>query len=266
MNSALKDLSYRVLTALALLVVVVPIVFYGGILRTILLFLVFGAAIFEYVSQSISLPKIYVFGLTSLYFLLPLSILFFGVEPFFAVYLCCFILIASVLVYAVEQLPHQPDLNKIYFTVMASFFYPVLPLVSLFVIDKGHSGEYILWVMASVIAADTTAYFVGKLAGGKALSPRISPNKSLSGSLAGIIAASLISLAWGIHFEFQEPILRLVALGLLIGLLAVLGDLFESLMKRSFGLKDMGNILPGHGGILDRIDALIFALPVLYLI
>jgi phosphatidate cytidylyltransferase len=266
MQAALKDLGYRLITAFVLLIVVVPVVFYGGKLRTILFLIAYSYAVFEYLSRSVLLPKYYLFVVTAFYLILPFSVINLGIESFFGVYLSILLLVAAFLVYTIEQLPHQPDLGKLYFSVMSSFFYPVLPLLSLFVINDRYSGEHILWVVAAVIAADTTAYFVGKLAGGKALSPRISPNKSLSGSLAGIIAASLASLAWGISFEFNEPVLRLIALGLLIGLLAVLGDLFESLMKRSLGLKDMGTLLPGHGGLLDRMDALIFALPVLFLI
>jgi len=190
---------------------------------------------------------------------------FIGVESFFGTLICILIGFAAILICSIEQFSNHPDIKRMYFGVVSSILYPVLPLLSLFVICEHYSGEYLLWVMVCVVTADTLAYFVGKAAGGKALSPRISPNKSWSGSIAGIIGASLASLAWGISFDFGEPVLRLIALGLLIGILAVIGDLFESLMKRSLGTKDMGNLLPGHGGVLDRIDALLFAAPVIFL-
>jgi phosphatidate cytidylyltransferase len=98
------------------------------------------------------------------------------------------------------------------------------------------------------------------------MSPRISPNKTVSGAVSGILASALVSISWGVGFEFEQPIIRLVALGLLIGILAVVGDLFESLIKRSFGLKDLGTFMPGHGGILDRMDAVLFSLPVIFLL
>ena len=263
---ALKDLGKRLLTAFAIIIFTVPIIYYGGVLNTCLLLVLYGLSIFEYVSRSVSLSKLHTYVVVGMYFLFPISFMLGGIESFFGIYICMLFIFASALIYIVEYLSHQPDIKSLYFPIVASLVYPVLPLVSLFVISEQYSGECLLWVIVSVVTADSLAYFVGKLAGGKPLSPRISPNKSWSGSIAGVIGASLASLAWGISFDFDEPVLRLIALGLLIGILAVLGDLFESLMKRAIGIKDMGSILPGHGGVLDRIDAMLFAAPVIFLL
>ena len=262
----MSDLGKRVVTALLISIVAVPIIFYGGVLNICLLLAVYGLSIFEYFSKTISLPRFHLIGLTVIFFIFPISYLLGGLESYFLILLTMMIILAGLMVCYVEQLDHQPDLKTIYFSIITSVVYPVLPLVALFVISSQYDGRYMLWVVVSVVTADTLAYFVGKLAGGKALSPRISPKKSWSGSIAGVIGASLASLAWGISFDFQEPVLRLIALGLLIGILAVLGDLFESLMKRAIGTKDMGSLLPGHGGVLDRIDALLFAAPVIFLL
>lgn len=264
--SAMSDLSKRVITALLISIIAVPIIFYGGPLAVSLLLVIYGFALFEFFSKTLILSRLHLFVLTLLYYIFPVSFLLGGLESFFAVFMTMIVVLAGLLVYYVEQLEHQPDIHALYFGLVSSLMYPTLPLLGLLVISSQYDGQYLLWVVVSVVTADTLAYFVGKLAGGKALSPRISPKKSWSGSIAGVIGASLASLAWGISFEFQEPVLRLIALGLLIGILAVLGDLFESMMKRAIGTKDMGSLLPGHGGVLDRIDALLFAAPVIFLL
>ncbi|MCL4170153.1 UNVERIFIED_CONTAM: hypothetical protein GTU68_046165, partial [Idotea baltica] len=113
---------------------------------------------------------------------------------------------------------------------------------------------------------DTAAYFGGSLIGGAKLLPRISPGKTWSGFICGVLAASLSALyigSTGFELFLGSSNLQAFCFGSLFGLLAVIGDLFESLLKRSFGCKDSGTILPGHGGILDRVDAHLFAFPVL---
>lgn len=131
---------------------------------------------------------------------------------------------------------------------------------------NGH--RWLLVALAVVWAGDTGAYFVGRRYGGKwfkghRLAPRISPNKSVEGLLGGIACALPVGLlvAW---FAGATPAqLPWVALVVLLTVLAsVVGDLFESLLKRHIGVKDSGDLLPGHGGVLDRIDAVLAALPV----
>jgi len=264
-----KNLSIRLLTAFSLLLVVVPIVWFGGLLRTAIFLVLSGFCMFELYSLTLSLPKKVIYLLVTLSFfpaLFAVFVIFFGSEMIFESILVTLLLYSFALIAITEALPNKPDLSRLVSIPIMSICYPGLLLVSLLVIDQRYSGEQILWVMASVIAADTLAFFVGSFAGGRPLSPRISPNKTLAGSFAGILGAALMSLAWGTHFEFDQPVLRLIALGLCIGILAVVGDLFESLLKRSIGVKDMGSLLPGHGGFLDRVDALLFALPVIFLL
>lgn len=125
--------------------------------------------------------------------------------------------------------------------------------------------RYLLVFLFSVIwAGDAFAYFVGRSLGRHRLFPHISPNKTLEGSLGGLAGSLLV--AWGLARWWQTSDMRIVML--LAGLAAVAGqagDLAESALKRSADLKDSGALLPGHGGLLDRIDSLIFAAPVLWL-
>ncbi|MGI9253690.1 MAG: phosphatidate cytidylyltransferase [Thermomicrobiales bacterium] len=121
------------------------------------------------------------------------------------------------------------------------------------------------WTLVVILVtwiADTAAYLVGRSVGRHKLAPRLSPNKTIEGALGGLAGAVLVSLACFSLFGLPGGPLWAVISGLLLGVAGQIGDLSESLMKRQAGVKDSGDIIPGHGGILDRIDALLFAFPV----
>jgi phosphatidate cytidylyltransferase len=123
----------------------------------------------------------------------------------------------------------------------------------------------ILWLLVSVWATDVGAYFAGRLIGGPKLAPRWSPKKTWSGLLGGAIASAIGSYAVMLGWPIVPPIVA-GALGLALAVVAQAGDLFESAIKRHFGVKDSGALIPGHGGLLDRIDGLLFAAPALALV
>lgn len=119
----------------------------------------------------------------------------------------------------------------------------------------------LLGFVAAIWISDTAAYFTGRAFGKRKLAPGISPGKTWEG-VAGALAAVLVyALAWNSLAGETARIMLLAPLLLVLAVLGIIGDLFESLMKRHAGVKDSGNILPGHGGILDRIDALTSTLP-----
>jgi phosphatidate cytidylyltransferase len=122
------------------------------------------------------------------------------------------------------------------------------------------TGAWVLLTMVLAWGSDTTAYFVGRKYGTTKLAPRISPKKTLEGS-AGGLAASVVGAVIMSFFLPGLPALDAVALGLIAGAAGQAGDLMVSVLKRSSGVKDSGGILPGHGGILDRVDALAFTAP-----
>ena len=109
-------------------------------------------------------------------------------------------------------------------------------------------------------ASDTVAYFTGSRFGKHKIWPNVSPKKSIEGSIAGLATSIGVSLGFGIVFG-SGHIPSFVFLGLALGIMAQLGDFFESALKRSRSVKDSGKILPGHGGILDRVDSLLFVVP-----
>ena len=129
--------------------------------------------------------------------------------------------------------------------------------------------EYGFWavmtVLFTVFAADTGAFFVGRTLGRHRMSPTISPNKSWEGFVGGVLAA--VGVAFVILYRDREEFLSIpesLVLGLVIALAAVLGDLFESAIKRDLEVKDSGRVLGGHGGMLDRLDSLLWAGPAAY--
>ena len=125
------------------------------------------------------------------------------------------------------------------------------------------AGAVYLWLaFLGTWANDTFAYFVGTKWGKHKLCPAISPGKTKEGALGGVAGSILVIMAFGTLYYL--PFTHLFAIGLLVGVAAPLGDLTESALKRYTGVKDSGRILPGHGGVLDRFDSIMFAVPVVY--
>lgn len=127
-----------------------------------------------------------------------------------------------------------------------------------------------LWTLTlpivATFATDIGAYFVGKRYGRRKLAPTISPGKTVEGSVGGIVVSFLVLFAFTalVREAFSLGLLELVVVSLLLSLAAQLGDLTESMLKRYCGVKDSGHFLPGHGGLLDRIDGLLFSVPLMY--
>ena len=121
-------------------------------------------------------------------------------------------------------------------------------------------GESVIWLLLlSIWASDTFAYFVGKKWGARRIVPDISPNKTLEGFIGGFIGCVLTG--WIGSICLGLPSTLGTGIGIIVGIMAPLGDLFESKLKRLANKKDSGNLLPGHGGVLDRFDSLLFATP-----
>ena len=115
-----------------------------------------------------------------------------------------------------------------------------------------------IFVFAIVWATDILAYFVGRAIGGKKLAPRISPGKTWSGAIGGTISGVIAGGAVSFSF-FPYVTFRTLSIALVLSIASQIGDLFESFIKRKFGVKDSGHMIPGHGGVMDRVDGLVFA-------
>ncbi len=184
----------------------------------------------------------------------------------------------------------RADLTSGYTAAAASVFgfaYIAIPMALLVGLRQQAAGAiYVIYTLLVVWAGDIFAYFIGKGLGRHRMSPAISPKKTWEGAIASILASVIVGTLWfqhapgissallrvgligrrdGIFSPQQVPSLAsLIVLSAVVNLAAQLGDLVESLVKRGAGVKDSGSILPGHGGMLDRIDAMLFAVPVVW--
>ena len=170
-------------------------------------------------------------------------------------------LVFAVVVSASYIAYYQKDLN-----IISPVIYPLIPVMILYALYVKHGMGVIGWLIVIVALTDSLAYFVGKNFARKFIEQgfcKTSPNKSWEGVIGGVIGATVIGAFVGLYFMgfFQA-----LFIALLVSVSSVFGDLFESYLKRRAGVKDSGNILPGHGGVLDRIDGYMFAAPVMFVL
>jgi phosphatidate cytidylyltransferase len=161
---------------------------------------------------------------------------------------------------------HRPDTSPLQSIAAALFasIYLGVPFGALVAIRTRIGREALLLLILTVIASDSAQYYSGRLFGRRLLAPAISPKKTVEGFVGGLVCGSVAMVLLGRLWLPQLGAVSLVLLGAFVVTLGVVGDLFESLLKRSASVKDSGGLIPGHGGILDRIDALLFAAPGYY--
>jgi len=145
--------------------------------------------------------------------------------------------------------------------------YIALPLGMLILIDimvpKG--SMWIFFLLAVIFSTDTGAFYFGRFFGKHKLYIEVSPKKTWEGAVGGLLSGIVVAMIFVVMTNVHEPDISILILIILLSVVSQIGDLVESTFKRSYGIKDSGSILPGHGGILDRIDGLLFAIPVLYI-
>lgn len=130
--------------------------------------------------------------------------------------------------------------------------------------EPGRAGQLLTLFFAIIMMSDSGAYYAGRSLGRHKLAPRVSPAKTVEGSIGGLVAAIVGAVASKYIFFAELPILDAVVLGAILGPLGQVGDLCESLLKRGSDVKDAASILPGHGGFLDRLDSMVLNAPVFY--
>jgi phosphatidate cytidylyltransferase len=162
------------------------------------------------------------------------------------------------LVASVQPAPHVPA------AVAASLFpalYVGAPLALAAVVRADWGREVLLLGLLVVLVSDTAQYYTGSRFGRHRLAPTISPKKSIEGAVGGFVAGVAVMAGLGRLWLPSVPVPRLVTIGVVLVGLGIAGDLFESLLKRSAQVKDASTLIPGHGGVLDRIDAFLFVIP-----
>ncbi|TSK08740.1 MAG: phosphatidate cytidylyltransferase [Geobacter sp.] len=149
--------------------------------------------------------------------------------------------------------------------ILTGFLYVPLLLAHLVLVRAlPHGISWLFLIMVIVMAGDSFAYYVGSSIGKTPLYPAVSPKKSVEGALGGLSGSVSGAVIAKFTFFPELSLVHCFGAALVLGVLGQLGDLFESLIKRSCGVKDSGSIIPGHGGVLDRIDSILFAAPAAY--
>lgn len=174
------------------------------------------------------------------------------------------IILAGLLCYQVSLAPLESR-HLSMFVILFGIFYIGYTLGHFLWLRTGRDGALLVFFVLLVTwAGDAAAYYVGKTWGSRPLAPRLSPNKTVEGFLGALVAAPL--MAWLGHVWFLSAVTPVdcLILGVLFTVLGLLGDLSESALKRYAGVKDSGSLIPGHGGMLDRVDSLLLNAPVFY--
>jgi len=230
----------RITTGLALLAGIIVI---GIIDNFFVMWLVFGAI---YLIAFYEANKLFDIKNNTLYAYAAILWIFAGLYPYpDDLFFIAMVVFAGTMAYT----------RQLKFKYFYSFIYPTVSFLFLLALYNEYGTVALLWLLVVVAGADIGAYFVGKSVG-KTKFCETSPNKTLEGVAGGVITATLLGFFVGVSFVDVD---KAIIISLLAAVASVFGDLFESFLKRRAGVKDSGNILPGHGGILDRVDGYLFA-------
>ena len=179
--------------------------------------------------------------------------------------LCAYIILMFVLAVCYHKSIKFSDIAILLFSTL----YITMPLLHIRMIHENANGIFLIYtVFIGAFVSDTGAYFCGRFLGKHKLMPEISPNKTIEGSIGGIVFTLIGFLVFGLilsrGFHFNVNFINAMIVAVLASAAAQMGDLSASMIKREYNIKDYGTIMPGHGGMLDRIDSVIFVAPVVY--
>lgn len=255
----------RILTAILALIIFVPFVLYGS----------WPFILFVYLLASIGLRELLLMGeKANNIFLSIISYLTLWVIllPFnsFKLFTIEFTKIEVIIIFVMLLLFYTVlTKNKFNFTdagfVLLSTIYVGIGFYFL-ILTRIEGLNFVLFTLFSIWATDTGAYFVGRSLGKRKLWPEISPNKTIEGAIGGILSAVIVGLIFYFVYPFEQTVFYIIIVIISISAIGQIGDLAASAYKRHYHVKDSGKLLPGHGGILDRMDSLIFVLPFLYVL
>ena len=252
----------RILSALVLLPLVVGVIWFLPPVATLVLAAIAAAlALYEYAALASSLgvriPRL----LTGAGVVATCVAAAIPYGPVDVVLMCALVVIAA---FTLSIGTPGPGLLRDVAASLLPLVYIGLPLGALSALRLIGGREALLLLLATIVISDTGQYYTGRALGRRPLAPSISPKKTIEGAIGGIVfGTAAMGLGGRLVFPAEHlPVLLLV--GALVVAFGIAGDLFESLLKRSAGVKDSSALIPGHGGVLDRIDSWLFAAPVFY--
>ena len=258
-------LKKRLIVAALLLPPVLGVVWLGGYALIILALACMTVCAYEYYSFAFKPNSRELSQLLLITMLPPVAFLVHSYPGLIAFYYLGLIFLTIKALSKIEKPIHEPKLQEAFIPQFAAYTFLVCFCSNLVITASSENASHAyFWILATVMGTDTGAYFIGKMLGKKKLAPRVSPNKTIAGSVGGLIIGVGLGVFVAIQLGMPHPIYEMVFFGIIASFLCQLGDLFQSLIKRTYEVKDSGTLLPGHGGMFDRIDGLLFAVPVIY--
>lgn len=251
----------RTITAVIALLIALPVVIYGGLPFLILVYAMAYIALYEILKMN----RIHIFGTPGV---LSMIALFFILSPndkylpLLHGYQVEFLIGISLIMLSFTVISN----NRFSFVDMGFCMLAVayIGIGFMYAYETRSAGFiYLLYALLIVWLTDTGAYLIGRAFGKNKLWPRISPNKTIEGSVGGLLSAVALAIFFSLMNYVEVGVLPLVIYTVVLSAFGQMGDLVESALKRHFDVKDSGSILPGHGGILDRFDSFIFVLPLM---
>ncbi len=241
----------RIITAIVLAIILIPCVLLGGLPFNILAFVVGLFTSYELIHICEPKSKPYMYLISAIFVLYGLFIekgLMISNE--FIIILLILLLICHIFDESVSFL------RTAYYFI--SIVIVSMGLHMIYQLRTTYGFDYIMLLVFATFGCDTGAYFTGVTFGKHKLCPRLSPKKSIEGSIGGIILGSILAISYGLFMNLNLTLMQLVIIVFVLTITGQIGDLTFSSMKRTFNIKDFSQILPGHGGLLDRFDSLLF--------
>lgn len=257
-------LRIRILSAVIGVPLILSVLFFRGLYLYFFVAAISLVGLYEYyramMNISINTNKIFGYFVVIVYYIILLLPVTFNRPGFLIAF-------SVMILFTYEIVTQKHNISEISITFLGIAYIPFLFSHLLF-IEKLKYGNIIIWLpLLTAWYTDTFAYFVGIYMGKAKLCPKVSPKKTVEGAIGGITGSIVLSTITGIvinNLGIEIGIIHFVILGFLCGIASELGDLAASYIKRYTGIKDFGNIIPGHGGILDRFDSILFTIPIVY--
>lgn len=254
----------RIITAITAAAVFLPIVFFGNMPFLAMIYLLATISLYELLKMRklklfsvpgiISLALLWIFLLPNEYLNLIEDLNYSKVEV-------ALLAVLLFLTYTVAT-KNKFSFDDVAFSTMSILY---IGIGFYYFIETREAGlTYVFYSLFIVWATDSGAYFIGRAMGKNKLWPEISPNKTVEGFIGGIVCAVIVAVLFVIFTDIDASIIELMIITVFLSIFGQIGDLVESALKRHYDVKDSGNILPGHGGILDRFDSLLFVWPLLH--
>ncbi|MDC3414109.1 phosphatidate cytidylyltransferase [Aquibacillus sp. 3ASR75-11] len=256
----------RIITAVVAILLFLPIVIFGGWIFKLLIYMIASIGLYELLKMRKTtkyfIPSTTVFLL--LWFLLFPYDEWSWLENFYLEKSEITLLAVLLLLAYTVLVKNRFTFEDVGFLILSAIY---VGMGFYYLMETREAGLiYIVYAFLVIWATDTGAYFFGRAIGKKKLWPKISPNKTVEGAIGGIVLACIVALILQLIVPVRDSTVLVLLVTILVSGFGQIGDLVESAFKRYYDVKDSGNLLPGHGGILDRFDSLIFIFPLLHFI